>query len=188
MFSVHLKDSRSSHLLPSRNRRCPGFLGLGFRLLLRRAGSHSITYLCDNITAEKPSKQPCSQTKPAASTAKCSSGVIVLQLLVATIVHAHISFFSYSYVTCYTFTSVVILRWSIRTTGSSFSALSFEIKCNLGLPVCRKITVIITKKLLSRHSQCFQVKLCCSPEHSVVCVPAADSGGATGQRLSGRSC
>lgn len=106
MFSVYLKDSRSSHLLPSRNRRCPGFLGLGFRLLLRRAGSHSITYLCDNITAEKPSKQPCSQMKPAASTAKCSSGVIVLQLLVATIVHVHISFFSHSYVTCYTFTSV----------------------------------------------------------------------------------
>lgn len=85
-FLFTWKSSHSSHLHSSSSRRYTGFLGQSFRLLLRGAGSHSITYLCDNITVEKPSKQPCSQAKPAASTAKCSSGVIVLQLLVATIV------------------------------------------------------------------------------------------------------
>lgn len=82
-------------------------------LLLQRAGSHSITYLCNNITAQEPSKQPCSQMKPAASTAECSSGVIVLWLLVGTCVH--ISVFSHSYVACYTLNSNVILTWSTRT-------------------------------------------------------------------------
>lgn len=90
--------------------------------LLHPPGSHSIKYLCDNITTEKPSKQLYRRTKPAASTAKCSAGVIVLQLLVATTVHCHISLFSLSYVTCSTLTHVVILRWSKRATGCSLSA------------------------------------------------------------------
>lgn len=114
-----------SEILPlhSSSLRCPGSRGQGFELLLRRAGSHSITYLCDNITEEKPSKQPRRLTKPAASTAKCSLGAIVFQLLVATIVHVHISFFSHTYATCCTFTSVVIYCWSI---GTSVCALSLS--------------------------------------------------------------
>lgn len=119
MFSVSLKHCRCA---PS-SLRCPASRGQGFELLLRRAGSHSITYLCDNITEEKPSKQPSRPTKPAASTAKRSLGVIVFQFLVATIVCVHISFFSHTYATCCTFTSVVIYCWS---TGTSVCALSLS--------------------------------------------------------------
>lgn len=102
------------------------FLRQGLRLL-HPPGSHSMKYLCDNITTEKPSKQLRRRTKPAASTAKCSAGVIVLQLLVATTVRCHISLFSHSYVTCSTLTHVVILRWSKTTTGYSLSAKWSEI-------------------------------------------------------------
>lgn len=137
------KVFHSSHLLSS----C--FPGQSFRLLLRRAGSHSITYLCDNITVEKPSKQPCSQTKPAASTAKCSSGVIVLQLLVATIVHVHISFFSHSNVTCYTFFFYQFYDFEV-TTGPPFSA---PLKCHLG-GCFTIVSISLFLGELQRYQQC----------------------------------
>lgn len=137
MFSLYLNDSHSSHLPPVRNRNCTGFLGQSAILCPRKpADSHSITYLCNNMTAEKPSKQPCSQTKPAASTAKCSSGVIVLQLIVWTIVRIHISFFSHSYVTCDTSNSVLILTCSTTTTSSSLSALTLNMWAYFGVVFC----------------------------------------------------
>lgn len=45
---------------PCHHRRHPGYLGQGLGRCNQEPLSHSITYLCDNITrvAEKPSKQP----------------------------------------------------------------------------------------------------------------------------------
>ena len=91
--------------------------------------SHSITYLCDNITVEKPSKQSCSQTKPAASTAKCSLEGIVFQLLVASFVHVqYLSFLTVMQLN-FNFTGVMIYWWSDKTASSSFNYLTLKIKC-----------------------------------------------------------
>ena len=150
--------------------RCSGSLGQGFGLLLWWTGSHSVTYLCDNITVEKPSKQLCSQTKAAASTAKCSLGVIIFQFLVATIVYVHIFFSSHSYVTCYAFNSVMIYWWSFTTTGSSFNALALKIKCNRAF-YQGKYSEIRRLKInnYSTNSPSVSILKCfCYPEQNVV--------------------